>query len=149
MMSELASYSIYTTQYSDELREQAARPGSHTLHGHRPWRTGQGLWAAAAAAGKRMPVIFSGAEATAQMLLYWALIDDITVWENGETRCRYSDLHPIEPPKPLSVLWLRSDLPTSNADIYPYRICRTPAFISELADQPQGRATPSKTTPMR
>jgi hypothetical protein len=86
-----------------------------------------------------MPVVFSGAEATPQMLIYWALIDDITVWENGETSCCYSGLQRIEPAKPLSALLLRSDLPMSNGEIYPYRICRTPAFILEIAGQAQPR----------
>jgi hypothetical protein len=77
-MGDLASYSIYTMRHSSTLREQAAEGGSHTLHERKTWRTGHRLRRQAVKDQLRMPLIFSGAEASTG-LIYWVLVDAIEV----------------------------------------------------------------------
>jgi hypothetical protein len=127
-MGDLASYSIYTMRHSSMLHEQAAEGGNRTLHERKTWRTGHRLWREAVNDQLPMPLIFSGAEANTG-LIHWALIDAIEV-DEGATSCVYSHLQPIEPPRPLSGLRLRSSgLPMSENYIRPYAICHTPDFI--------------------
>jgi hypothetical protein len=127
-MGDLASYSIYTMRHSSTLQEHAAKGGSDTLHERKTWRTGYRLWQQAVKDQLPMPLIFSGAEASTG-LIYWGLIDAIEV-NDGTTTCRYSDLQPIDPPRPLSALRLRSTGRSMSEDyIRPYAICHTPDFI--------------------
>jgi hypothetical protein len=128
-VSDLASYSIYTMRHSKILQEHAAEHGSHNLQERRAWRTGYRLWRQAVKDDLQIPLIFSGAEA-ATGLIYWALVVEIEV-DDGTTTCRYSDLRPIQPPRPLSALrLLSSGLSISDNYIRPYAICHTPTVIS-------------------
>jgi hypothetical protein len=132
-MGDLASYSVYTMRHSSTLHKQAAKSGSHSLHERKIWRTGYRLWQQAVKDQLPMPLIFSGAEASTG-LIYWAVIDAIEV-NDGTTTSRYSDLQPIDPPRPLSALRLRSSGRSMSEDyIRPYAICHTPDFIRWLRD---------------
>jgi hypothetical protein len=78
-----------------------------------------------------MAIVFAGAHDVEPGLIYWAIIEDITInEENLSTICTYTSLRPISPPKRLSALRLvKSGRQLSDADIRPYRICQTPSFL--------------------
>jgi hypothetical protein len=131
-VDSLSSSCIYTLLHSRTLRDQTKEGGRHELTEHnKPWRRGSQLWAEAERAGDRMAIVFAGADDTEPGLIYWAIIDDITIDEdNRSTTCTYTNLHPIRPPKPLSALrLLKSGRQMSDNDIRPYRICQTPSFL--------------------
>jgi hypothetical protein len=78
-----------------------------------------------------MAIVFADADDTEPGLIYWAIIEDITInEENLSTTCTYTNLRPISPRQPLSALrLLKSGRQLSDADIRPYRICQTPSFL--------------------
>lgn len=78
-----------------------------------------------------MAIVFAGADHTEPGLIYWAIIEDITINEvNLSAICTYANLRPINPLKRLSALrLLKSGRQLSDADIRPYRICQTPSFL--------------------
>jgi hypothetical protein len=128
----LSSSCIYTLLHSGRLREQAEQGGRHKLtERNKPWKRGSQLWAEAERAGDRMAIVFAGADDTEPGLIYWAIIEDITInEENLSTTCTYTNLRPISPLKRLSALrLLKSGRQLSDADIRPYRICQTPNFL--------------------
>lgn len=131
-MDGLFDYCIHTFRRSAALVEQLAAGASHTLTERRPWSTGRRLLAQAEGAGRRMPVLFSGADLEHQTgIVYWAVIDAISIDDQTRhTTCRYSGLRPVYPAMPLSSLWLRNgNRPVSDQLIRPYAICRTPGFL--------------------
>ncbi len=131
-MDRLSSSCIYTLLHSGRLREQAEQGGRHQLtERNKPWRRGSQLWAEAQRAGDQLAIVFAGADATEPRLIYWAIIEDITINEqNLSTICTYTKLRPISPIKQLSALrLLKSGRQLSDADIRPYRICQTPSFL--------------------
>lgn len=131
-MNRLSSSCIYTLLRSGRLREQAEQGGRHKLtERKKPWRRGSQLWAEAERAGDQMAIVFAGADDTEPGLIYWAIIEDITInEENLSTTCTYTNLRPISPGQPLSALrLLQSGRRMSDADIRPYRICQTPSFL--------------------
>jgi len=131
-VDRLSSSCIYTLLHSGRLREQAKEGGRQELtERNKPWRRGSQLWAEAERACDRMAIVFAGADDTEPGLIYWAVIDDITInEENRSTTCTYTNVRPIRPPKPLSALrLLKSGRQLSDADIRPYRICQTPSFL--------------------
>jgi len=77
-MGAFASCCVYTMQHSDKLDAQATASGSHTLIERKVWKTGHLLWTQAEQLGKRMPLVFSGAEEDTG-LIYWATIDEIRI----------------------------------------------------------------------
>jgi len=136
-MNRLSSSCIYTLRHSASLREESEAGGSHKLtEPNKPWRTGSQLWAEAQKAGDQMAIVFAGADGTEPGLIYWAIIEDITINEESQsTTCRYTSLHPVQPPQPLSALrLLKSGKQLPDSDIRPYRICQTPGFLAELTE---------------
>jgi hypothetical protein len=92
------------------------------------WSTGSRLWTEANKEGQRLPLIFSATEADSG-LIYPAYVEEITVTDDG-TACVHSELRPIDPPRPLSSLRLKSTgRPLSDSYIRPYAICKTPDFL--------------------
>jgi hypothetical protein len=120
-------------RHSQTLERDLAAGGNGELEEHRAWVTGTQVFTEANAAGRRTPILFSAAE-TWSGLLFSAIVDDIDVIRNDDgsavTRCRYSGLRRIDPPRPLSTLRLRSTRkPLSDSYIRPYAICQTPSFL--------------------
>ena len=130
-MDRVASSCIYTILHSQKLQEQAEEGGCHKLTEHKRWRKGSQLRAEAERSGDRMAIVFSGADDTQPGLIYWAIIDDITIdEEQRSTTCSYSNLRRISPRQRLSALQLlKSGRQLSDADIRLYRICQTPDFL--------------------
>ena len=80
-----------------------------------------------------MPILFSAAEADAE-LIYAAILTDIVV-EAGDpdagigpsTTHSFTGLHAISPSRPLSSLRKRDGKPLSDSFIRPYAIVETPS----------------------
>jgi hypothetical protein len=130
-MGNLSSFCVYTMRHSAELQAQAKTSGAYVLTEGKAWVTGHMLWDQARRSDERMAVIFSGAEDDTG-LIYWAIIDDITIDEEDRTTtCTYSNLKAITPARPKSSLCLRSTgRPLSEDFIRPYAICHIPAFLA-------------------
>ena len=132
-MTGLYRYCIHTFRHSGVLSAQLAAGGGHVLTEHRSWVTGLRLQAAAQRLAERMPLLFSAAETEEQSgVIYWAVIDQVSV-DAGirQTRCSYSELRPVVPPRPLPALRLRNGGRPVSADlIRPYAICYTPDFLA-------------------
>ncbi len=134
-MDSLSSCCIHTFRHSDDLSEQENLGGRHTLTEGKAWRTGLHLWAEADRSGERMPILFSAADRHSGVI-YWATIDDISIDdETSRTICSYSNLREVKPPKPRSILRLRTgDRPLLDDLIRPYAICIPP--LSPLSERP-------------
>lgn len=127
VMAQLSDFSIYTMRHSKTLGSQCEKRGQHILTERKRWVSGDKLFDYAMAAGHRMPLLLSGAEADTGVI-FWALIDELAV--NGVTNCRYSELRRVEPARPLSSLILKSTGKAMSDDyIRPYAICRTPDWL--------------------
>jgi hypothetical protein len=135
---KLSSNCVYTTRDSRILRQQFEVGGSHALTEAKAWTGGSKLFQAATARGELVPLIlsdaetldrFSGSADTRMLLVFWAVIEAIETKRNW-ARCRYRDLHAIDPPKPLSTLTLtRQGRPLSDDYRRNYALVRTPAFV--------------------
>lgn len=127
-MPKWAPFSVYTVRDSTRLADQCAAGGPHRLTEGKRWVSGHRLWAEGRREQVQTAVIFSAAEAD-KGLIYWGVIDDIEVDDDGTT-CTYSQLRPIMPAEPISTLRLRSTgRLMSEANIRPYAICHTPSFV--------------------
>ena len=122
---------VYTILHSDRLHEMYNRGGSAKLFETKKWSTGYGLFCKAKNAGRKMMVVYAGAEDTRD-LIYYATIKDITITSDDHTEYSIENLIPINPPRPKHSLILRST--GRNMDqwyIRPYAICQTPDFLLE------------------
>ena len=131
-MGNLSCFCIYSMLHSAKLHTQAKMSGAHVLIENKAWTTGRLLWDRAHRSGELMPLVLSAAEGDTGDIIYWAVIDDITLGEESRTTtCTYSNLRTITPPKPKSSLRLRSKgRPLSEDFIRPYAICHTPDFLA-------------------
>lgn len=128
----LSVHCINMALNSRELREQAHAGGQQRLIDHRNWVTGRQLLAEARRADERMPILFSSLEEHGN-LIYWAVIDDITIDDGTGTKCSYSDLREITPVRQRSELRLRkSKRQLSNNFARSHAICYTPEFLSQV-----------------
>jgi hypothetical protein len=87
--------------------------------------------------GQRLPVVFGCAEGQVIKLVYCALLDEIVLGRraNEITIYRYSQLKPIEPAQPITLLTLQGKRRPLSADfIRPYALCLTPPFVRDLLE---------------
>ena len=125
-----ADRAIYTIRHSALLRKDA-EIGHGDLTEKTFWSMGSRILTEAAAKGENVAIIFAAAESEGP-LLWWATIDDIETDRGDDrplTRCRYSNLRPVEPPRSLSSLTLLTGKRLSDKFIRPYALVRTPDFV--------------------
>jgi hypothetical protein len=112
---------------SFELRGE----GTHVEN--RVWLSGERLLHEAMANRVELPIVFASADVDSG-LTYWAVVESIEV-DRVRTRtvCRYSALQRLDPGPPRSTMELlraRRGQRIGETDIRPYRLCRTPGFIT-------------------
>ena len=131
MNKSLSPSCIYTIRQSDFLAADYASGGKGEFTERRPWVGGNRILQEARKNQQRVPVLFAPAEGKISAgLIYWALIDDISITSEG-TKVRFSALQPFSKKPRLSSLKKLSDgEPLSDNYIRPYVPCRTPAFLS-------------------
>jgi hypothetical protein len=123
----LTDLCIYTIKHSDHLSASFAKGGRDKYTERKTWARAKQLLDEAKRAGKRLPVIFSPAEETTN-LVAWALLDEVVPGETSEYT--FSELRPIDPPRDKSTLKKASDgKPLDERFIRPYAICHTPDYL--------------------
>jgi hypothetical protein len=130
MSHQLSNYAIYTIRDSRELAKiySEGHEGQSTVE--QRWVEGLGLFEQAKQAGTRLPIIFAAAETTTSSgLIYWALITDLDLSKNL-TNYKFAELQPINSPRPLSSLKLKStDKSLSDKFIRSLAYVHTPSFL--------------------
>lgn len=137
------------TRVSDKaLQSLLEASGQGSYRDDSPWLVARERFLECAAAGQRLPVLF--AVAGPSRFTHWGFIESLDVTElhraSWETRCRFSRLAPVNPIfEPIDSLFLnpgaerrrreqlegihRHRYPLTDAELHPYAICETPAFI--------------------
>ena len=123
---------VYTIRHSDYLAAEYDSGGRGEFTERGRWTTGSRILQEARQSQQRVPVLFAPAEAIGGVI-YWALIDDITLTPQGTT-VKFSALQLLPKKHRLSSLKkLSNDAPLSDNHIHPYVPCRTPAFLLSAA----------------
>lgn len=150
-MSQAASaypYCLCTTVSEQALKALLEASGRGTYRDTHPWLVAAELLRASEAAGQRLPLLF----ATGRPLEFshWGFVESLAVIElhraTWETACTFTPLKRVNPIfeqldsvflKPTAEQLARERLesihqhryPVTEAELHPYAICETPAFI--------------------
>ncbi len=141
-------YCICTSVSGKALKALLEVGGRGSFRDDHPWLVARDLWLDAASRGQQLPVLFAvGLPAN---FSHWGYIETLAVVElhraTWETDCGFSALHPVNPIwtsldsvflKPAEEQLQRERVegirqhryPLTNAELHPYAICETPAFI--------------------
>jgi hypothetical protein len=142
------AYCICTSVSEKALQALLEVGGKGSFRDDHPWLVAQDLLRHAEDLGQRLPVLF--AVGMPARLSHWGFVDTLAVVElhraTWETVCSFAELHPVNP------IWTNLDsvflkpgeeqlkrerleairqhrYPLTNAELHPYAICETPAFI--------------------
>jgi hypothetical protein len=141
-------YCLCTTVSEKALQVLLEASGRGTYRHDHPWLIALDLLRLAEAAGQRLPVLF----AVGQPLRFshWGLVDSLTVVElhraTWETACTFTPLKPVNPIfEEIDSVFLKPTAeqldrerregihqhryPVTSAELHPYALCETPAFI--------------------
>jgi len=145
-------YCICTSVSDKALEALLEVGGGGRFRDDHPWLVARDLWQDAAASSQHLPVMF--AVGLPARFSHWAFIDHIAVVElhraTWETDCGFSALEPVNPIwTPLDSVFLKPAeeqlkrervegirqhrYPLTDAELHPYAICETPAFIFNAA----------------
>ncbi|MFO7867632.1 MAG: hypothetical protein R6U13_04600 [Desulfatiglandaceae bacterium] len=128
--NNLFSFSVYTMRNRQDLDFVMAGGGKAEFRENKSWATAHKLFEEAIADNLRMPIFFSVAEVKSG-LIYFALLDEIIIENDGSTLYKFSELTQLPYAKPLSSLTLKSTgEKLSDRYIRPYAICKTPPELS-------------------
>ena len=144
---------ICTTVSAKALQALLEASGQGTYRDDRPWLIARDMLLEGEAQGRRLPILFAVASAGPghrSRFSHWALVDTLQVVElhraTWETACSFEALRPVNPIfeavdslflKPTAEQVTRERLegiprhryPLTEAELRPYAICETPAFI--------------------
>ena len=147
-MSNAYPYCICTTVSTKALKVLLEGSGQGSYKDTHPWMVAADFLERATAAGQRLPILFASGQPSE--FSHWGYIEDIAVVElhraTFESVCDFSPLQSVNP------IWLSLDsvflkpseeqlqrearegihqhrYPVTEAEIHPYAICETPAFI--------------------
>src|SRR5579863_2793539 len=128
MLHETCIYAIAKAQKLDKIYNEG--DGKGELEEEKRWVSAEEQLGDARKLNRKMPIVFADAACDTSSLIYWAVLDNITL--TGEkTRYKFSGLRPL--------LWEEHAtqdliLESSGKRIAPgflrsYAICRTPKFL--------------------
>jgi hypothetical protein len=141
-------YCICTSVSDKALSALLEAGGRGRYRDDHPWIVARELWEDAARTGRQLPVLFAVGQPAS--FSHWAFIERLAVVElhraSWETECGFSALAPVNPIwttldsvflKPSDEQLKRERLEgirqhryaLTNAELHPYAICETPAFI--------------------
>jgi hypothetical protein len=144
----LSPWCICTTVSAKALENLLHGGGRGTYRDRQPWLVARDLLKSAGAAGQRLPLML--AAGTPPQFSHWAFIESLEVLElhrsSWETACTFTALKPVHPIfQEIDSLFLqpaaerlererregitRHRYPLSAAELHPYAICETPAFM--------------------
>jgi hypothetical protein len=125
----LSDSCVYTIAHRTKLEAALSGNRAVTLRESRPWTTAAKLLRSAQEAGCAMPILFADA-ADCSTLLFWALLQRITVGERG-TEYVFEHLRRLRGGhRPQELHLLKTGRRIAPDFIRPYALCRTPAFLS-------------------
>jgi hypothetical protein len=128
-------FSVYTMRNRQDLDFVMAGGGKAEFRENKSWATAHILFEKATARNLQMPVFFSAAEEKSG-LIYFALLDEIKIENDGSTLYKFSELTQLPYAKPLSSLTLKSTgEKLSDRYIRPYAICQTPPELSSWLNE--------------
>jgi len=157
---DIAPHCICTAVSAKALQSLLESSGRGTYRDRYPWLVARELLDAAAAAGQRLPLIL--AAGTPPAFSHWGFIESLEVVElhraSWESACSFTRLKPVNPIfAEVDSLFLqptaerlarerregitRHRYPLSAAELHPYAICETPAFIGVEAEKESGKIT--------
>jgi hypothetical protein len=143
---------ICTTVSDKALRALLEASGRGTYRDDQPWLVARDLLIAGEAAGRQLPILFAVGQPS--RFSHWGFIETLQVVElhraTWETACTFTPLKPVNPIfeaidslflKPTAEQLDRERLegipqhryPLTEAELHPYAICETPAFILKEA----------------
>jgi hypothetical protein len=141
-------YCLCTTVSDKALKVLLEASGRGTYRDTHPWLVARDLLRQAEAAGARLPVLFAAGRPL--LFSHWGFVESLAVVElhraTWETACTFTPLKPVNPIfcdidslflKPTAEQLARERLesihqhryPVTEAELHPYAICETPAFI--------------------
>lgn len=126
-----SDYCVLSSLHSLKLAAQLSQGGSHShglgirmVEAERIWRQAQNT-------NTQLPIVFSNAEAETMELVYWGILDSITVSTGRWTNLAYTLVEELSPPQPISTLTLKSEGRQVSDDFRrAYAVCFGPAFIT-------------------
>jgi hypothetical protein len=148
-MADIDPYCLCTTVSERALHALLEASGRGTYRDDHPWLVAQELLQAARAAGQRLPLLL--ATGRPARFSHWAFVEDIVVVElhraRWETACTFTPLEPVNPIfEPVDSLFTKPSAEQldrerregitrhrhalTEAELHPYAICETPAFIT-------------------
>jgi hypothetical protein len=132
--STFHTHCVYTIREKRKLDEEYTAGSDGLFQEKQPWRSALAALEATRTSGTIFPVVFADASHI-KGIIYWAHIEEITIQGRTST-IRYSNLNRFASPQPRRLLIVdTTGQPLSNSDIRPYRICRTPRFLSKAVPQ--------------
>jgi hypothetical protein len=141
-------YCLCTTVSEKALQALLEASGRGTYRDTHPWLVAADLLRLAEAAGQRLPVLFAAGRPL--QFSHWGFVETLAVVElhraTWETACTFTPLKPVNPIfqeidslflQPTAEQLTRERLedihqhryPVTEAELHPYAICETPAFI--------------------
>jgi hypothetical protein len=141
-------YCLCTTVSDKALAALLEASGRGTYRDSHPWLVAADLFRQAEAAGQRLPVLFAAGRPL--RFSHWGFVETLAVVElhraTWETACTFTPLKPVNPifedidsvflkPAPEQLERERREsihqhrYPVTEAELHPYAICETPAFI--------------------
>ena len=141
-------YCLCTTVSQKALQVLMEASGRGTYRDTHPWLIASQLLRDAQAAGQRLPVLFAAGGPL--RFSHWGFVETLNVVElhraTWETACTFTPLKPVNPIfeeidslflKPTAEQLARERLegihqhryPVTVAELHPYAICETPAFV--------------------
>jgi hypothetical protein len=149
----VAPFCICTTVSAKALQALLEASGRGTYRDDRPWLVARDMLHEAETERRRLAIVFATGPASAShasRFSHWGFIETLQVVElhraSWETACTFTALHPVNPIfealdslflKPTAEQLTREHLegiprhryPLTEAELRPYAICETPAFI--------------------
>ncbi len=152
---DIAPYCLCTVVSDKALQALLEASGRGSYRDDHPWLVARDLAAAYADEGQRLPLLFAAGQPPG--FSHWGFVERLEVLElhrsSWATTCAFTALHPVNPIfEAIDSLFLKPTAeqlarerregihqhryPLTLAELRPYAICETPAFILREGSEP-------------